>query len=130
MVEEPKIAPLRPEIPPGEIPAGEFPVYITKSNFYRVVHADGVYGGGTPTPGNIMMTFYSHRVPFPEKTLNDGRGNEIVSKRDAKSGIEQEYEVSLVISLETAKLLRIWLNDTIRNTEVLLQEMQQRNQQK
>jgi hypothetical protein len=122
MVEEPKITPLRSEIPEGEIP-----VFITKSNFYRVVHADGIYGGGTPTPGNIMMTFYSHRVPFPKGAVNDARGNEIVSKRDAKFGIEQEYEVSLVVSLETARVMLTWLNNTIKNTEILLQ---QRNQQK
>lgn len=127
MVEEPKITEMRPEISAGEIPVGEIPVYITKSNFYRVVHADGIYGGGTPTPSNIMMTFYSHRVPFPEKAVNDAKGNEIVSKRDAKFGIEQEYEVSVVVSLEMAKTMLIWLNNTIKNTEILLQL---RNQQK
>ena len=113
----------------GKIPTGEFPIYITKSNFYRVVHADGVYGGGTPTPGNIMMTVFSHRVPFPEKIVNDGKGNEIVSKRDVKYGMEQEFEVSLVMGLDTAKIMLLWLNNTIRNTEALV-KANQLNQQK
>src|ERR1017187_6988830 len=121
MVEEPKITPMRTEMTTGEIPTGEFPVYITKSNFFRVVHVDGVYGGGTPTPGNIMMTVFSHRIPFPAKIVNDGRGNEIVSKRDVKYGMEQELEASLVMSLDTAKLMLVWLNSAIRNTEALLQ---------
>ncbi len=129
MVEEPKITPLRAEVPMGKIPTGEFPIYITKSNFYRVVHADGVYGGGTPTPGNIMMTVFSHRVPFPEKIVNDGKGNEIVSKRDVKYGMEQEFEVSLVMGLDTAKIMLLWLNNTIRNTEALV-KANQLNQQK
>jgi hypothetical protein len=130
MVEEPKIAPARPENPVGEIPSGEIPVYVTKSNFFRVIHADGIYGGGTPTPGNIMMTFYSHRIPFPEKAVNDGKGNEIVSKRDVKYGIEQEYEVSVVTSLETAKIMLAWLDNTIRNTEAIAQLAHRGSQQK
>jgi hypothetical protein len=80
-----------------------------------------VYGGGTPTPGNIMMTVFNHRMPFPTKIVNDGTGMEIVSKRDVKSGMEQELEVSLVMSLDTAKLMLIWLNSTIKNTEYVMQ---------
>jgi len=126
MVEEPKITAMRPEIPVGELPAGEFPIYIAKSNFFRVIHVDGVYGGGTPTPSNIMMTVFSHRIPFPEKIVNDGKGNEVVGKREVKYGIQQEFEASLVMSLDTAKILRIWLDNTIKNTEALLKQVQQR----
>ena len=128
MVEEPKITALRPEIPVGEFPSGEFPIHVTKSNFYRVIHVDGVYGGGTPTPGNIMMTVFSHRVPFPVKIVNDGKGNEVVSKREVKYGMEQEFEASLVMSLDTAKIFRVWLDNTIKNSETLLQQIQQSGQ--
>ena len=124
MPNDTKAAPTQSEIPKGEIPTGEFPVYITKSNFYRVVHVDGVYGGGTPTPGNIMMTVFSHRVSFPEKIINDGKGHEIVSKRDVKYGMEQEFEASLVMSLDTAKVMLSWLTTTIKNTEALVQAHQ------
>jgi hypothetical protein len=127
MVEAPKISPQRPGIT-DEIPVGEFPIYITKSNFYRVIHVDGVYGGGTPTPSNILMTVFSHRMPFPKKIINDGKGNEVVEKREVKYGFEQEFEASLVMSLDTAKILRGWLDNTIKNTEALFQQVQQRGQ--
>jgi hypothetical protein len=120
MVEEPKTTSARTEIGSDEIPNGEFPIYIKKSNLHRVVHADGVYGGGTPTPGNIMMTIFSHRVPFPEKIINDGAGREVISKREVKYGIEQELEVSVVMALDTAKIMLQWLDNTIKNTEALV----------
>lgn len=116
--------------PQSEIPSGEIPVYYTKSNYYRVIHADGIYGGGTPTLGNIMMTVFSHRVPLPEKTANDACGKEIVAKRMARYGIEQEFEASLVMSLEMAKVMQQWLGNAIKNTEIALQQAQPQNQKK
>jgi hypothetical protein len=126
MVEELKINEVRSEIPLGELPTGELPTHITKSNYFRVIHVDGAFGGGTPTLGNIMMTVFSHRIPFPERIVNDSNGNEVVEKRVVKYGMEQEFEASLVMSLETAKILRVWLDNTIKNTEVVLQQVQQR----
>ncbi len=110
--------------------AGEMPVYYVKSNFYRVVHADGIYGGGTPTPGDIMMSVFSHRIPLPEKIVNDADGNEILAKRVVKYGIENELEVSLAMSLEMAKIMRNWLDKAIKNAEVAVAKGGQPNQTK
>jgi hypothetical protein len=129
MVEEPKIASSRTVIPAGESLIAEVPVYITKSNFYRVIHADGVYGGGTPAQGNIMMTFFSERIPHPEKIVRDAAGNEIIPKREVKYGLEQEYEASIVMRLDTAKIMLVWLANAIKNAEALLQQPP-RSQQK
>lgn len=115
---------------PVENPTGEIPIFYVKSNFYRVVHTDGIYGGGAPTPGNIIMTVFSHRVPLPEKSANDAFGNEIPEKRIARYGIENELEVSLVMELNTAKIMRQWLDNSIKNTENLLQRMQVSKQEK
>lgn len=112
---------------PSEVPhpamMAEVPVFITKSNFFRVIHVDGFFGGGTPTPGDMMLTVYSHRAPFPEKTVLDGMGNEITSKRAGNLGIEHEYEASLVMNLATAKALLSWLGTAINNTEDSLKQM-------
>jgi hypothetical protein len=122
MGEEPTTNRLQFESTPEvEVPLGETAFYVTKSNFYRVVHADGVFGGGTPTPGNIMMTFFNHRVAFPEKMVRDFNGNEVLSKREMKFGMEQEFEVSIVMNLDTAKIMLAWLTETIKNTETALQ---------
>jgi hypothetical protein len=116
-------------LPEAEIPINEMPAFYTKSNFFRVIHADGIYGGGAPTPGNITMSIFSHRAPFPEKTVNDAFGNEIPAKRVVKFGIENEIEVSIAMSLDTAKVMLHWLNSTIKNNEAAIQkiiEMQQK----
>lgn len=117
-----KIMPLQPEKATGEIP-----VFYTKSNFYRVIHVDGLYGGPAPTLGNIVMTVFSSRVPFPDQSANDASGKEIVQRRVAKPGIEQEVEASLVLNLQTAKSMHLWLDSVIKNTEAsLLQQVQKK----
>ncbi|MDR3561748.1 MAG: hypothetical protein P4N59_09980 [Negativicutes bacterium] len=131
MTTETKTAYMQPEAP--SISMREIPVFITKSNYFRVIHVDGFFGGGTPTPGNLMLTVYSHRLPFPERAAIDGVGNEIPSKRVTHDGIEHEYEASLVMNLATAKALNLWLGNVISNTENSLKELQliqMRNQQK
>src|SRR6476646_1778476 len=100
MVEEAKI-----NVQQSEAQALEIPIYYVKSNYYRVIHMDGIYGGGAPTIGNIVMTVFSHRLPLPEKAVNDASGREIAEKRIVKFGIENELEVSLVMELNTAKLM-------------------------
>jgi hypothetical protein len=130
MVEEPKTTPLQPEILTRQIPSGELPIYFVKGNFYRVIHADGIYGGGSPTVGSIVMTVYSHRIPLPEKTVNDVSGKEIPEKRVVKYGIENELEASIVMDLNTAKIMQQWLSSTIKNVEDLMQRVHQPGQVK
>lgn len=117
MVENPKK--LQSDTPAKETPS-ELPLHYIKSNFHRVIHADGIYGGGTPTLGNIVMHLFSHRIPWPEKAFNDAFGREIVEKRISKPGIENEIEVSVIMDLNTARLMRQWLDSTIRNSEAQL----------
>ncbi len=88
-----------------------------KSNLFRVVHADGVWGGITPT-GGIQIAFFSERVPIPQQVefqlSPDGRvGEEIPEGKVAREGIVREVEVDVVINLGTARLIRDWLDDKI-----------------
>lgn len=100
----------------------QFPFRFSKSHFHRVIHADGVYGGSTPTPGNIILHIYSHMLPIPEQGANDGKGNEMIDKRVIKPGIEREIEVSVVMNLVLAKSTRDWLDSRIKYTEELMQK--------
>ena len=123
MVEEPKI-----KAQQSEVPTGELPIYYVKSNYYRVIHVDGIYGGGSPTVGNIMMTVFNHKIPLPEKAVNDAQGKEIREKRVVKYGLENELEASLVMDLNTGKVLHQWLGDTIKITEASVQQFQLKQQ--
>jgi hypothetical protein len=110
---------------PQPTPAqGEVSYYYIKSNYFRVVHVDGLYGGPAPTLGNMVMTIFSERVAFPEKSVNDASGNDIVQKRVVKNGHERELEVSLAMNLIIAKVMHQWLGNAIKNTEQIQQQAQ------
>jgi hypothetical protein len=92
-----------------------------KSNSFRVVHADGAWGGITPTL-NIFMAFFSERPPIPKQTVfevkPDGRvGSEIQEKRDARDAIIREVEIGVQMNLAAAKALLAWLDEKIQLLE-------------
>jgi len=94
-----------------------------KSNYFRVIHADGAFGGLTPD-GNVFFTLYSDHPPIPDETIQsvmaDGTlGQEVLEKRVITQGVERELEVSVVMPLSTAKALRDWLDERIRILESL-----------
>ena len=90
-----------------------------KSNNFRVVHADGVWGGPTPR-GYMSMNFYSERTPIPRRvTLSltpEGDlgklGDEV--DRDSREGFVREVEVEVILDLELARSLAQWLDDKIK----------------
>ena len=92
-----------------------------KSNFFRVVHADGVFGGVTPSL-DIHMDVFSQRSPIPKKVVHEVKpdrtvGEEIVDERVIRDAIVREVEVGVVFNLAMAKLMVDWLNDKIRFIE-------------
>ena len=108
-----------------ESPPESVEFHYVKSNGFRVVHADGVWGGPTPR-GYITMSFYSERAPIPRKislelkppepnSSNRILGQEIV--RDSKDGLVREVEVEVMVDLEMAKSLLKWLRGKVRVLE-------------
>ncbi len=93
-----------------------------KSNHFRVVHADGVIGNGTPR-NDLFIGFYSERIPLPDALTHEidekGKlGKEILEEREIKSdGILREVEVGVVVDLDMAKALVLWLSNVIRQIE-------------
>jgi hypothetical protein len=94
-----------------------------KSNAYRVVHADGVIGGPTPS-GLVSFSFFSERFPIPTvvdhavSDLGGGRmvlGSEIA--KEGKEGVVREVEVGVMMTIDMAKKLHAWLGDNIRRAE-------------
>jgi hypothetical protein len=88
-----------------------------KSNHFRVVLAEGAYGGISPT-GHIRMAVFNERFPLPQQTEHsisaDGKiGQEIPGSRVARDGIVREIEVELVMDIEHAKQLQEWLGAKI-----------------
>ncbi len=89
-----------------------------KSNYFRVIHADGAIGGFTPR-GQIFFNLYSERPPVPEITVhavqNGQLGKEITEGRPPLSaGILRELEVGVIMDVNVAKALVTWLNERIK----------------
>lgn len=88
-----------------------------KSNFFRVIHSDGAWGGLSPRGDAIQMYFWSERPAIPQEyvhTLTDrGIGEEIKQKRKVRSNLVREVEAGVVMSKKTAIVFRDWLNEKI-----------------
>jgi hypothetical protein len=86
-----------------------------KSNFFRVIHVDGVHGGLRPSGTAIHMALFSERNAIPqteEMQITEGR---IVSpiKVEGRHAIVREVEVDAIVDLGTAVALRDWLSNMI-----------------
>lgn len=98
----------------------EVTFHYIKSNYFRVAHADGAWGGITPR-GLIQINFYSERQPIAKQTFHtiegDRLGPEIADRRIVRDGPVREIEFGAVMDLSTAKLVREWLDDKIKVLE-------------
>ncbi len=107
----------------------------SKSSLFRVVHADGVWGGVTPT-GAIRMGFFNEGGPLPEETVHPVKaaatgveiGPEIPELRIGKKGISRELEVDAVLTLEAAELVHEWLGKRIAQAKEMRAKVQKRKE--
>lgn len=98
---------------------GSIQFHSIKSNGFRVVHGDGVWGGTTPR-GYISMSFFSERHPIPGELIHKTKPNGTLDReigQEAREGIIREVEVEVVVDLETAKSLIPWLQGHITALE-------------
>jgi hypothetical protein len=107
-----------PHYQPGE---GEVAFDYVKAGDFRVVRADGVIGGLTPT-GDIHFALYSERPAIPRRLVfavaADGElGEENVAKRYARKAIVRDLSCGVSISPETAVRLAQWLTAMVKEIE-------------
>lgn len=91
-----------------------------KSNFFRVVHGDGIFGG-LSTQGKVFFTVYSERPSIPQQMvyqINENRvGDEDRTKRVDRDAVIREAEVGVLMDLDKAKSFHAWLGDKIATLE-------------
>lgn len=95
-----------------------------KSNYFRVLQIDGVFGGNSPRPGIIDMAVWNERWPIPKQTvqkIEEGKiGAEVFEERVIRDAIVREVEVMLRLNIETAKVMRDWLDNKIKGFEQIV----------
>lgn len=97
-----------------------------KSNYFRVIHADGVFGGVTPR-GYIQIDVWSERQPIPQQCSYDlivqgdgtALGKEDRTARMARDAVIREVEAGIVIDLDLAKSVIKWLEEKVAVLENL-----------
>jgi hypothetical protein len=103
-----------------------------KSNFFRVIHADGAWGGVAPR-GDIHIAFYNERWAIPDGSrifvAEDSGGKEKLVKPEefeTNDYVIRELEADVVVDLDTAKRLRTWLDQMIQALEAHIRESQEK----
>lgn len=103
---------------PSPPPQNEVEFHYIKAAGFRVIHADGVWGGPTPR-GYISMSFFSERIPIPRRLVYEVpksgiiAGNAPPKETETKQGIIREVEADIMVDLETAKSMLVWLQEKV-----------------
>lgn len=88
-----------------------------KTPSYRTYHVDGTFGSLTPR-GNLYCEFYIDRNVTPQTAVHELSKNGILSgtpkKTTGKKGFVREIECGIIMNMETAYNLKIWLDDKIK----------------
>ncbi|MCW5691472.1 MAG: hypothetical protein KIT48_03830 [Pseudolabrys sp.] len=99
----------------------ELKVEYEQSNFYRVVAADGAYGGVTPR-GRLQFSFYNERGAGPLSSVltvgPDGSAKE--SPEPVGQVIVRELEVNVTMDLSSAINFSTWLAGKIAELRSVL----------
>jgi len=97
--------------------------HYVKSTQFRVIHADGAYGGITPQLG-LFLSFFNERLPIPRVLVHsvkpDGSlGEQISAECESKDGVIREEEIGVAMNVVVARALVQWLQDKIQEVERL-----------
>lgn len=103
-----------------------------KGNNFRVIHADGAYGGLSPT-GDLFFCLFSQRPPIPTITAQqvdrDGKlGDEILQERVTKDGLVREIEVGVAMRPEIAEALIKFLQEKLDQYKKITEKQEQKDQ--
>lgn len=101
-----------------EEPSEDFVVDFIKSNYFRMVYAEGFWGG-TSGEGNITLAFWNSREAIPKQMrfrVDEAGEVELVGRTERADQI-REVEVGVIMSTECARMLRSVLDDLILEAE-------------
>jgi hypothetical protein len=115
--------------PKAEALPSELTFHNLKSNFFRVIHVDGVSGSLTPS-GYLQMAVYNERQPNPTKQTYrvkpDGTlGSEVLEKRESREDVVRELEAEMILNLTTAGAMRDWLTEWLDRAGKLIEQAAQ-----
>ncbi|WJH40200.1 hypothetical protein N7E02_26885 [Aliirhizobium terrae] len=97
-------------------------IHYVKSSYFRVIYADGFFGGPTPS-GNLRLAPYSDRQKMPGVTRLpvDERGNATGPEvsDDDKFAVDRSVECDLIMDFNATVNLFLWLESRVRELGVI-----------
>lgn len=112
-----------------DAPSGEktVDVHYKKTESYRSYHVDGLFGGLTPN-GQLYIELFLERLVTPQTIrytiASDGSlGDEKIGDRIGKSGIVREIEAGLIMHISTAKIIKSWLDEKIKEHDAIMNKI-------
>lgn len=100
-----------------------------KSNYFRVIHVDGVSGGITPN-FDIHVAFWNERPPIPKHVEYEVLSNgEVIEKIDGTEAIVREVEVSMILNAETAQIIIEWLQNQLEEIHEYTDEEEEEHEE-
>jgi hypothetical protein len=104
-------------------PAPEVAFEYIKSQYFRVIHADGIMGGPTPQ-GYLHFALYSERPPLPRRVVHSLSasgvlGDPIQEKTVVRDALVREMDVDVIMRVEVAEQFHIWLGQRIQELKKL-----------
>jgi hypothetical protein len=100
-----------------------------KSNHFRVIAVNGVYGGISPR-GQLSLAFWNERKPIAQHvahtlTKDPGSnrfvlGEELTEERVTRSAFVREVEICALVDMDTAKSIATWILSKVREYEEAL----------
>lgn len=101
----------------------ELEIFFTKSPAYRVVHADGAWGGLTGALG-MHLGFYSEFREPPDSITYGAQGTKLEERgRSGREAVVRQIEVEVIFNLQTAQALRGWLDEKLRDAAKAAKEL-------
>jgi hypothetical protein len=99
-------------------------VHYIKSNFHRVIHADGAIGAPSPHL-QLAISFWNERHPIPQEIVMGVREDsvlveELANRRVIRDGLVREVATTVILDLRTAASPHQWLGEKI---ELLRKQM-------
>ncbi|HKV38014.1 MAG TPA: hypothetical protein VJX67_02285 [Blastocatellia bacterium] len=118
-----------PRITDDSQTGGHLEVRYSKGANFRVLHADGIYGGILPNL-NIHMAFFVERGPLPNFVrYNISPEGMLIGEDESSKSIEQgivrEVETVVVFDINTAKSVFQWLKEKLDLAETLVNATQE-----
>jgi hypothetical protein len=97
-----------------------------KSSFFRVIYAEGAYGGVTPR-GKLHFSLYNERPAIPRLTEVDVAEDGVTTSGperivETRAGIVREVETQILMDLPVAIEFHSWLGSQILKAQKISEE--------